>query len=697
MLWKILSAGVFVLALLLVRTGSSQQLMDRVFQFPTDVLGATSQGQSEAFTNLMLTLVAIILVFAFYVHRYGRWRVGQKTPRGFPLHPPRAFTTSVQYTSWATLYGLVMVTALLIIVYLPEFSSNVLTLFGLFLPANFGLDRLSAEASNLAVGGRNHVYFVGAGLTILMLFAGTPAEGVLRAFFHRRAMIPREAETLFSQLKHDFHRKPIHDADTVAEFLEHSRHDPEMPVYHVFEMQLDVQAALENRLELLPRTEFMLWRLTQRGFTAAIDRKLDRHAPEIASLVEEVVRLRGVARGVNRQLVQVLDGYRAVAAAAVAEDGSGIAADAFADDMARFREIAAMPPDAERIEQIPVSRLDNMASELQSAISRLGDKLGQANAAFAAQEADDDQRPGGDTAAAQAERLRRQLDALIAGFTPLCDFGLETIDEALSEKQPLLRDVCDRTLAFAICAALSASTRPDTQFFRDLGLDPQIQFVRFHPGRAAIMVTGTLLAFLALVVMLGMGADLQPDFFVIDKWLILGGWFIVGSILYGCYHGSAVASLRTEHSRRRGQGEFRLLDCLSAFAVIWSALVIGVFIIAVVYRDATLFAASVPFALVAAVWGVVTAAASMRTLLDVEATRPARDVPLSLIGVTLMLGLIWAWVELGNGDSPLDLAAFEWKIILGLALVLTLILNVTVWWSVRSDEDVRALARPATP
>jgi len=696
MLWKILSACVFVLALLLLWTGSSQELMDTVFQFPTDVLGATSQGQSEAFTNHMLTLVAVVLVFAFYVHRYGRWRVGQKTPRGFPLHPPRAFTTSVQYTSWATLYGLVMVTALLIIVYLPEFSSNVLTLFGQFLPPQLGLDRLSAEAGNLAVGGRNHVYFVGAGLTILLLFAGTPAEGVLRAFFHRRAMIPREAETLFSQLKHDFHRKPIRDADAVAEFLEHSRHDPEIPEYHAFEMQLDVRAALENRLELLPRTEFMLWRLTQRGFTAAIDRKLDRHAPEIASLVEEVVRLRGVARGVNRQLVQVLDGYRAVAAAAVAEDRSGVAADAFADDMARFREIAETPPDAERIEEIPVSRLDNMATELKAAISRLGDKLGQANAAFAAQAADGDQQAGGD-AAAPAERLRRQLDALIAGFTPLCDFGLETIDEALSERQPLLRDVCDRTLAFAICAALSASTRPDTHFFRDLGLDPQIQFVRFHPGRAAIMVTGTLAAFLALVVMLGMGADLQPDFFVIDKWLILGGWFIVGSILYGCYHGSAVASLRTENSRRRGQGEFRLLDCLSAFAVIWSALVIGVFIIAVVYRDATLFAASVPFALVAAVWGVVTAAASMRTLLDVAATRPARDVPLSLIGVTLMLGLIWAWVELGNGDSPLDLEAFEWKIILGLALVLTLILNVTVWWSVRSDEDAQAVQQPATP
>lgn len=679
MLWKVFSVCLVLFAIFLVLMGNSDEVMEKSL----DLLSTTTGGQQKSMTNGLLTMVAAVMVFGFYVYRFGLWRVGQKTPRGFPLHPPRAFTTWVQYTSWAVLYGLAVVTAFLVIVYLPEFSSKVLMLLSLFLPANLGLDRLSVDAENLAARGRDHVYFLMTGLTILLLFAGTQAEGALRTFFHRRAMIPREAESLFSQLKIDFHRKPIQDEESVRKFLEHSRHDPDMPTYHAFELQLDVQAALENRLELLPRTEFILWRLKQRGFSAAIDKKLDNHAPDIEELMRDVAKLRTVASRCNRQLVGALDGYFAVVASGAADIALREAAGGAADEMARFRQIAGVEPENDRITEIPISRLDNVASELQASVTRLRQTLKQANVVRGPTAAGQPNAPQPlIEAEARIDRLQMQLDELVNGLTPLCSFGLETIDALLKDNHPLLRDVCDRTLAFAICAALSASTRPNQDFFLDLGLDPQRQFVRFHAGRAAIMVTSTLFAYLAVIVVIG-SMEPTPAFFKMDKWLVLGGWFIVGSILYGCYHGSAIASMRAERGRPSDQGDFDLTDYLFAYGVIWSVLIIGLFIIAVSYSDSGLFASSAPFAFVAAVWGAMTAAASARTLLSVPAIKLVRDVPLSLIFVTLIVGLIWTWKKnLGAGDQ----SDIEWQIIFALALGLTLSLNVAIRWSIDSGS-----------
>lgn len=691
MLRKVVSLALVVIAVSLFHTGMSPDTLEKLFQYPLNLLNETRRAQSTNTINLWLTIVSCVIVFGFFIWRFGQWRVGDKTPQGFPLHPPRSFTTSMQYFSWAFLYGAVMVTAFLICVYIPEFVSKLLALLNLFLPQQFAqnidLASLSDAAAGFADRGQGHVYFLGFGLTILGLFGTNALEGMLRAFFHRRAMIPREAENIFSALRVDFHRKPIPDRDAIAAFLVHSRHDPDMPTYHDFELQLGVEQALQNRLELLPRTEFMLWRLKQRGFSKSINQRLTQYEDEIEALSNEVNGLRAVAIDVKRQLIQVLDGFAAIEAAALDGQAGG---PVISEEMAILRRVAGTAPEDDRITDIPVSLLDDVALALKGAIARLGDRLSALNAA---------QTPAAGHNAGdiltEAARLRRQLDALTAGLTPLCQFGLETIDASLSEKQPRLRDLCDRVLAFSVCAALSASTRPDMEFFEDLGLHPDMNFIRFHPGRAAFVVVVPMLFYFGVLVLMG---DMQfdPSFFVIDLWLVLGTWMIAGSVLYGCYHGSAVASLKSERRFHRTRADFRLVDCVSAYVLIWSILVIGIFIIAIFYSDENLFAASVPFAFVAAVWGVMTAAASMRTLLNVPPIKLARDMPFALLAVTLFLGMIRIWSRQTGPDGPLQLEQHEWNVLFTIALSLTVFLTLTIWWSVRSDRAGIGVATPAS-
>lgn len=684
MIWRLTSAALFAVALLIYMVGLKPEVFGEAFVFNSNYLGRFSaQGQSVGDWNYTLTLACSLFVFIWYVRRFGRWRNEDKTPRGFPVHPPRSFTTSTQYTSWAFFYGIVSVIAFLIAVFAPEFVRNILTLLDLFLPDQIDLSTLIDNAGKIPGRDQSHIYFLGFGMTLLGLFSATSFEGNLRNFFHRRAMIPREAENIFSDLKIDFHRKPIQDHKSVRDFIEFSRCSPEMPTYFDFELQVSIRQEVQNRLELLPRTEFMLWRLKQRGFSRAVDQRLDRHSKEIEKFEGDVASLRSAAMDANQKLTKVVEGLSKID---TASRGDGRVFDA-SDELQDFQRAAKVDSAGWQVSEIPVSRLDDVAASLGGAIQTMGERLNTPPPREYGAPRSGGLGPGPSHASIDVETV-------VSGLTPLCKFGLEAIDENLSEKQPKLRDLCDSILAFSICTALSASTRPDIEFLEDLGLQPRTRIVRFHLNRALAMVFAPLVFFLAILVLLG-HMELDPDFFVLEIWLVLGGWMIGGSILHGSYHGSAIASLRSERRLRQGETSFTLLDCLSAYMVIWSTLIIGVFVISLAYEDPVMFSGAAPFAFLAAVWGVITAAVSMRTMLNQDPMSLVKEIPAALASIFVIIGLINVWASQQGSTSPLDLDPKEWLILVAIAGSLTVFLQLTIWVSIRKEQPTSEDSPPA--
>lgn len=699
MVWRCLWIPVVALAGFLIYVGRSPEWTGTLFTMPSNVLGWTGTTLQQSVQDMFLTGACTLGIFLYFYSRFNAWpRFGQ-TPEVFPDHQPRFFTTWMRYSAWASFYGALMSGLFLLIVFAPEFVTKVVVLLEFVFPGNPLLNKLGPDM--IQGQGRDHLWFLGAGLLVTVFFAKSDFEGQLRGFFQTRAMIPHEAVRIFAQLERDFFTKPLVDEDLgevdhaelegrVRNFLRDSAADRHMPTYYDFELEVRPEQALQRRLELLPRVEFMLWRLKQREFSAEVDHELVNHEDKLEQIEKSLVPLRETVLGINGQLAMALEGLRAI------EDAAAQIAAGFSEEnrrvaeglgaYARVRAATGLPGGNDRIRDIPVSRLDDVAEALDEELDALGGRLAALNtSAFGALQ---EIAPGADAAPAESviqlfeavTELRSQLQALLAGLTPLCGFGLKSIDDSLAEREKLVRLVAGQVLGFAICIALAASHQPDHRFFARLGLWPRLGSVRLRTDRAIWIVSIQLGLYVALVFMIrylmdaGFMEQVQeifPESAFLDwymtllhnsswaaksmnvmMWLIFGSWFIAWPLLHGCYHGSALASLRELRAGSDRPPDFRLTEGIVAYTLIWSVSVIGLFILCTALTMPGSFYNAVPFTIVPPVWGVLVAAASMRVSLHLEPIRFWRDTFWSLLGTLGTLWIVMQWTHFGASDGP---------------------------------------------
>lgn len=699
MVWRGLWILVIGLAGFLIHVGRSPDWAGTLFTMPSNVLGWTSTTLQQSVQDMFLTGACTLGIFLFFYSRFNAWpRLGQ-TPEVFPDHQPRFFTTWMRYIAWASFYGALISALFLLIVFAPKFVTKVVMLLEFVFPGNPLLNRLGPNMMSGA--GRDHLWFLGAGLLVAVFFAKSDFEGQLRGFFQTRAMIPHEAVRIFAQLERDFFTKPLVDP-ALAEidraelegrvrcFLRDSAADRHMPTYYDFELAVQPEQALQRRLELLPRVEFMLWRLKQREFSAEVDFELVNHEDKLAQIEKSLVPLRETALRINAQLAMALEGLRAIedAAAQITAGASGESPRA-AEGLgayARVRAATGLPGETDRVREIPVSRLDDVAEALDEELDALGGRLAALNtSAFGALQ---EVAPGADAVPAESvirlfeavTELRGQLQALLAGLTPLCGFGLKSIDDSLGEREKLVRLAAGQVLGFAVCIALAASHQPDRGFFARLGLWPRLGAVRFRTDQAIWVVSKQLFLFAGLVFLIRylMDADFMdrvrgvlPESELLNRymtllpdssgqsapinvmiWLSLGSWFIAGPLLHGCYHGSALASARELRVGSERPRDFRLTEGLVAYVLIWSVLVIGLFILCAAMAMPALFSNAVPFTIVTPVWGVLVAAATMRVSLGLEPIKVWREVSWTLPGTLATLWIVMQWTDPGNRGGP---------------------------------------------
>jgi hypothetical protein len=747
MVWRGLWILVVALAGFLFYVGRSTDWAGTLFTMPSNVLGWTSTTLQQSVQDMFLTGACTLAIFLYFYSRFNAWpRVGQ-TPDVFPDHQPRFFTTWMRYSAWASFYGALMSALFLLIVFAPEFVRKVVVLLEFVFPGNPLLNKLGPDV--MTGQARDHLWFLGAGLLVTVFFAKSEFEGQLRGIFQTRAMIPHEAVRIFAQLERDFFTKPLVDPDLgevdlaelegrVKNFLRDSAADRHMPTYHDFELEVPREQVMQRRLELLPRVEFMLWRLQQREFSAEVDCELINHEDKLAQIEKSLVPLRETALGINAQLARALDGLRAIEDAAT-QIAAGVATGnpRMAEGLGAYARVHAatgLPNSIDRVRDIPVSRLDDVAEALDEELDALGGRLAALNtSAFGALQ---EVAPGADAAPAEAviklseavTELRTQLQALLAGLTPLCGFGLKSIDDSLSEREKLVRLVAGQVLGFAICIALAASHQPDRRFFARLGLWPRLGSVRFRTDRAIWVVSKQLGLFAVLVFLIRYLLDASfiatvqerlPDsawlaWYVtllpetsgqtapisVMIWLSLGSWFIAGPLLHGCYHGSAIASLRELRVGSERPRDFRLTEGVVAYVLIWSVSVIGLFILCTALSMPGMFSNAVPFTILPPVWGVLVAAATMRVSLDLEPIRFWREAFWTLSGTLGTLWIVMEWTDPGGRGGSEYLM---WAVIfmIGGALNLSILFSIKGCFFTTSsrtgdqrEQNTRGAAKP---
>lgn len=703
MIWVFSSFAVFI-ALLLVLAASPPggQVM---FQFSGDALRESAQHPMNWLSFPFAVGVAI-----WFAASFGSWSSFSKPPDDLPeLEQPRAFTTSMRYWFWSALYGVFLAAAFLIVVFFPQVAEQILRA----MREVFGNDALLA---NVPLEGG-----LVTGVIIVLLFAKSAYEGQLRNFFHSRALIPEEARRIYEELTHTIFDFRPPDAD-LEEFLAEQRRNQKKPTYFEFEFDIDKVQQSDQRMELLPRIAFMSWQMARLRPKHAGFQALRRSAPEIDKLQSDVATFEANAMACKTQLLTVLDGLIELERA-VASDPFVGANDA--DQAARSLDVAARVAadtdlNAEMIESqsVPVSRLDNVASALIDELETLGNRLGRYNdfqtmhdstaldrlaqAARADEMAEDpaafdhahktESAPTSMLAqdharlTARLDSLRAQLAAVEHGLVPVARERLRAMDEKMEKENADLVALSKRFIGVIVCASLAADATPEREFFQSFGLDPTLGHVRFRFERALWLLGAPLILFLVVLIGLSVAGSVVPDFnFVI--WFLVGTLFIAGSVIYGCVHGSAMASVQLEKRAKLKPNpyagktpparDFTLVQGVSAFVFSTAFLVIGLYslclMMAMNHTDGMqghlVFSGGWPFAAVAAWWSVVCAYVTVRVSLDVGPVIRRRDWLLFPFLTLLTIGLIFGFLQSVKPDLGVP-----WPVVVPLAAALTLAL-----------------------
>ena len=551
MTWRLLQGGLFALAITLFFTGQNTELTNKIFGSG----GGGADAEDLFSRNALLIALCAMVFFGMFYWKFGQWQPNELKPERFPVHPPRAFTTPAQYHSWALFYGLIHVLIFLIVLYLPEILSLLITIIDNYLPESFQTILEMNSSNQLSPEGQGGWYNLALSVAIFAFYIKSELEARMRAIFHRRAMIPREAENMFHRLRRDFFKQPGGEAADIRAFLDRSAQDPEMPEYFEFELVVDTQQHLQRRMELLPRAEFILWRLRQRGFGQNIDQILDDHETEFQKIVSDVQPLRDIALKVNEQLMEILNVFRDLDVALCTDKRAReLGFKKLFDDL---DDIMIVPRNGETISKIPVSRLDDVAFRLKQEISELSPRLAAINEIRFGASTHREKRTVSLEEVVTA--LSNQIHTVIRGLAPLCECGLNAVDDSLSEQSAKVGSITDRTLAFSICAALSASVQTDRKFFSALSLPVEEPPIQLHQEAAFLIVTPVAMYLIFLTLAPEIPA-IKP-IFDFATWLAFGCWMIIAPIMMGYYHGGALASLRSEEKT----SPFSLLDSIWGF------------------------------------------------------------------------------------------------------------------------------------
>lgn len=356
---------------------------------------------------------------------------------------------------------------------------------------------------------------------------------------------------------------------------------------------------------------------------------------------------------------------------------------------------------------------------------------------------------------ARIRSLTAQIEALNTGLIPPSHARLDALEDALGGHFKELEVLRDKTLGLVVNLAMCHPVRPDRRFFNRLGLDPRLPEVRFKPNKALVALALPLVLYLSYfgvmqspelreaaqarfdtlrggatalfgaadAPVLGRVAEVAgatPETAVaatdvmappmgvatgtagiepkgsreLILWITIGTWFLAGSILQGCYHGSTLAQMRHHgvHEGRKPR-EFSPLDGLKAWIVSGSVLLLGLYtvvlgtgmtVLAINAAEMhTIFMAAAKYVLVPGVWAVVCAAATMRAFLQITPILRWWEGAMALAGIGLLLALIAATTP----DPRLREGIYFEQMPLALALTLALIVGVR--WSLTAKEQAK--------
>lgn len=148
-------------------------------------------------------ILGAIVVFFFYVMKFGRWPGPEGAPPGFRPKPTRHFTTWLRYMGWACIYGSTMLIFYLLIIFFPKLFIDSLSATmnlgtftqhsGLFQKLILGLKENPGNLVPYAV------------IIVTVIWSGVFAvrERFFRQSLQESAMIPTQANQLIEKYESD--------------------------------------------------------------------------------------------------------------------------------------------------------------------------------------------------------------------------------------------------------------------------------------------------------------------------------------------------------------------------------------------------------------------------------------------------------------------------------------------------------------
>lgn len=256
----------------------------------TDALKDRQTGE----VNYVL-IAGSIIVFLIYWAKFAEWADEKIKPRGFPLRPTRHFTTWLQYQIWAGIYAMVGV----LIVWSIYLYPSITSLFeALPLPESWARS-LRRDMLQEPIDPQSTTSAV-LGVALAVAAMGLPkAEPYLRSALQRAALIPVRATSLTRALTDDFSRFVPEPAD-VGRFLDDQNIKDGSP--HLFPEDFDPRLRDEHALEIYPRIEFILWRLSMLSPNEQITFGIDQFEKDLREIEIQVTDIRKSIKGFGQTL-----------------------------------------------------------------------------------------------------------------------------------------------------------------------------------------------------------------------------------------------------------------------------------------------------------------------------------------------------------------------------------------------------------
>lgn len=565
--------------------------MDESISLTPDVLRFVEQQTGWGTASLWLSLILAAIVFTLFYKRFDGWPESNRAPANFPDHTPRYFTTRVRYEMWAILYGALIAAVFLFIVYFPEFAQRLATLLLPLAPTNAFLLEMEmiAEPREVAVG---ELWSLPPAVAVAVVFAKSDWERSLRGFFQNQALIPRQAVRFFETTRRTLGQKAVDDKQSEA-FVNFFRSSHDLPGYPASELELPQDQINQKRLELLPRLEYMMWRLDQ-DLPGEVRARLREHAKPRKDLSERLSEVRAEALRINREVVEVarvvlthISEDRKKDVYAEFELKSGFHHDDQIRDVSNDFLDRLLSPGF----LLPMSRLDDVLPMLRRELNNMGN-------------------------GSASENETTDSSALRA-VVPLAGKGAKTLNEALKALSAKLKVLLDDFLRYVICIGMATSEAECREFFDQMALIPAQGIISdFDFSFVLKYVVTVLLFFFVTVWVLPINNR--------EHWLLFGSVMIALPLAHGCYLGNAWASARRRRTWVADEEGPKLAELVVGLASIWAVLIIGLSLVitftGLSQSITNLYQMVFSFAAVPAVWGMLVATASTRQL--APETRP---------------------------------------------------------------------------